>query len=168
MSQTIKSINMTGVQCAGKERTIEFDANSGTLIIYGVSTFEEAQAIISGTGEAHADNNAGEDPPALGLAPETNDPLAETGEFPDDTGEVPEVEVSTEEDTTIYARFTKLKELVSHLHSQGYETFPAVFARCTELINADVCPLLTKVEKLEARIKNTCTLLSIPLENNVA
>jgi hypothetical protein len=76
---------------------------------------------------------------------------------------VEEETVAGQADEDIYASFTKLKDLVLYLHSQGYTEFQSIFAACTELVQGDLCPMLTKVSNLEARLKTTCTANGIPV-----
>lgn len=83
--------------------------------------------------------------------------------------DAPEEVVAEEEavveqaDEDIYASFTKLKDLVLYLQSVGYTEFQSIFAACTELVQGDLCPMLTKVSNLEARLKTTCTANGIPV-----
>lgn len=143
---------------------------AGELVIQGIETYDQfvqvlellggrsqtsAPATIGGTVEHMTDSSA----VAEGLidAPD----IAE--EVVAEEAVVEEVVAEEPDYTEVYARLTRLADLVKLLRDIGHTDFPSILVKAQELQAAGTCPMLLRVDNLEKRLKTTCAALQVPM-----
>jgi hypothetical protein len=91
--------------------------------------------------------------------------LDETTNGASDEIETAPSEVVTEEPdyTEVYARLTRLQDLVKLLRDQGINDYTSILTKACELRDTGVCPMLLKVDDLQKRLTSTCKTLQIPI-----
>lgn len=153
----------------------------GELVISGVNTYDQLTQVLEllrggGLVVPEAEALAYDD----AMATETPLQISEPDIEPEQVGDVSEdivdapVEAVAEEVvaeeapvepdyTEVYARLTRLADLVKLLRDIGYNDFNSIYAKALDIQAAGVCPMLMRVDNLEKRLKTTCAALQVPM-----